>query len=126
MRTCTQQSIIVFTGLLLTGSAWAQGNSGDNVRAHNNRVLQFHSQIQGANAPQAAQVRSQAAPVLAQRAAALSALIKSNPSAALSLAFSQDLLNDLAQKFPGSANSLEQQGTWEGVSDHLVFDDPAR
>lgn len=122
-----KQSIILIAGMLVAGgSVWAQGNSGDNVRALNNRVLQFHSQMRGAGASQAAQIRSQAAPVLAERATALSALVKSNPSAALSLAFSQDLLNDLAQKFPGSANSLEEQGTWEGVSDHLIFDDPDR
>ena len=108
-----KQSIILIAGMLVAGgSVWAQGNSGDNVRALNNRVLQFHSQMRGAGASQAAQIRSQAAPVLAERATALSALVKSNPSAALSLAFSQDLLNDLAQKFPGSANSLEEQGTW--------------
>ncbi|MSV35346.1 MAG: hypothetical protein EXQ47_07070 [Bryobacterales bacterium] len=105
--------------------AFAQGNS-DNVRNLNNRVLQFHSAIQRANAAEAAQIRAQAGAVLAERAAALTALIREDPNAALGLAFAQELLADLATRFPGSASSLEQQGTWTGASDHLIFDDPAR
>lgn len=128
MRKSFAQSLATSAGLLLltSGAAFAQGNS-DNVRTLNNRVLQFHGAIQrAANAAEAAQIRSQAAPVITSRAAALTALIREDSNAALGLAFSQDLRNDLAAKFPEVANSLEQHGTWSGTSDHLIFDDPER
>lgn len=105
--------------------ALGQGNS-DNVRGLNNRVLQFHAAIQRANAAEAAQIRAQAGPVIAERAVAMVALIRQDPNAALGLAFSEELRNDLAARFPAAANSLEQHGTWTGTSDHLIFDDPAR
>lgn len=111
--------------LACAGVAFGQGNS-DNVRNLNNRVLQLHAAAQKATPAQIGAIRSQAAPVLAERAAALEALIRRNPSEAIGLAFSQDILTDLAARFPGSANALEKQGAWEGVSDHLIFDDPAR
>ncbi|MBI2688078.1 MAG: hypothetical protein HYX27_17350 [Acidobacteria bacterium] len=114
-------------GLCLTCviAAWAQGNSG-NVRDLNNKVLQLHAAIDKTPPGQAEQVRGQAAVVLKQRAAALTALIKENPAAAIGLSFSADLLSDLADKFPASASSLEQHGAWSGTSDHVIFDDPAR
>ena len=37
-------------------------------------------------------------------------LIRENPGQALSLAFSQDLLDDLKAKFPDAASQLEQHG----------------
>jgi M6 family metalloprotease-like protein len=90
-------------------------------------VLQLHQSIQRTNnASEIGQLRSQARPVLAQRAAALEALVKSNPQEALGLAFAASLLADLSQKFPESASSLEQQGSWQGVSEHVVIDDPQR
>ena len=111
--------------LVASVAAFGQGNS-DNVRGLNNRVLQFHGAIQRANAAEAAQVRAQAGPVIAERAAAMVALIREDPNAALGLAFSQELRDDIAARFPASASSLEQHGTWTGTSDHLIFDDPAR
>ncbi|MBM3795450.1 MAG: hypothetical protein FJW31_15610 [Acidobacteria bacterium] len=92
----------------------------------NNCVLQFHSQLQKANAAEAAAIRLQASPVFAQRNAALEALIRQNPPAALGLAFSADLRADLADKFPASAASLEQHGQWRGTSHHVILDDPDR
>jgi M6 family metalloprotease-like protein len=105
--------------------AFGQGNS-DTVRNLNNRVLQLHSEIGRANAAAAAQIRAQAGPVIAQRAAAMVALIKQDPGAALGLAFSKELRADLAAKFPASASAIEEHGSWAGKSDHLIFDDVAR
>lgn len=122
MRIRISQTLCV---LALSVVAFGQGNS-DNVRGLNNRVLQFHSAMQSANAVQTAQIRAQAGPVIAERAAAMVALIRQDPNAALGLAFSQELRDDLAARFPAVANSLEQHGTWTGASDHLIFDDPAR
>ena len=91
------------------------------VRALNNAVLQLHGQMQE-NASGAAGARSQAAVVLAQRAAALQTLIKEEPHAALTFAFSPELLADLATKFPDLAAQLESHTTLSGPIEHWIFD----
>lgn len=107
-----------------TTTAYAQS---DKVRNLNARVLQLQGDIQRtANASQQAQIRSQARATLIERAAALKELIKTNPQEAIGLAFAQSLLSDLATRFPEGASSLEQQGTWSGVSEHTVIDEPQR
>jgi hypothetical protein len=68
-------------------------------------------------------VRSEAVPEIAQRAAALTALIKADPRAALTFAFSPELLADLKSKFPQSAGLLESHGTWHGPIERWVADD---
>lgn len=115
-------AIVVLSSLPMI---WAQGKSGE-VRDLNNKVLQLHAQAQQATPAQAAQVQSQAGVVLRQRAGALKALIVENPKAALGLAFAGDLLADLAERFPAAAGSLEERGTWSGVSEHIILDDPQR
>ncbi len=110
-------------------SAQATLNSGQasesaqaaKVRALNNSVLQLHGQMQE-NASGAAWVRGQAATVIAERAAALTTLIQQDPRAALSFAFSPELLADLAAKFPGSASQLESHATLSGPIEHWIFD----
>ncbi|HEX5000489.1 MAG TPA: Ig-like domain-containing protein [Terriglobia bacterium] len=123
---------IGFSLLMAAAALWpamlpvtAQNNS-DNVRGFNGRVLRYQAAMRRANAAEAAAIRAEAAPVFAQRAAALTALIRENPGAALGLAFSRELRDELASDFPDAASSLERQGEWEGTSDHLIFDDPAR
>ena len=91
------------------------------VRALNNSVLQLHGQMQE-NASGTAGVHSQAAIVLAQRAAALQTLIKQDPHTALTFAFSPELLADLAAKFPSSAAQLESHTTLSGPIEHWIFD----
>src|SRR5438552_3629389 len=129
----TSTIIAAICSLLISSSAFAQGRGSNSsssheseraaqVRALNNSVLQLHGQIQE-NASGAAATRGQAATVLAQRAAALQALIQEDPHAALSFAFSPELLADLAAKFPGSAALLEQHGTWQGTVEVSVSDD---
>jgi hypothetical protein len=110
--------------MFLSGvSLFGQGNS-DNVRGLNGRVLQLQASLRRASAAERARLQSEAAPVFGQRAAALAALIRQDPGAALAIAFSQELRDALAADFPGSAQDLEQHGTWSGTSDHLIFDDP--
>ncbi|PYT11241.1 MAG: hypothetical protein DMG59_27010, partial [Acidobacteria bacterium] len=46
------------------------------------------------------------------------------PRQALSLAFSADLLADLASRFPESASLLETQGTWQGPVEYWIADYP--
>lgn len=100
-------------------SAQDNGLAG-RLRALNAQLLQLHGLVQNAGAGEAAALRSQAAPVIEQRAQALSALIQQNTREALTLAFSEDLLADLGNSFPASAGRLESHGAWEGVIDYLV------
>lgn len=118
-------AIFVCTSLL--SAAFVQGNSSVHesqrsaqVRALNNSVLQLHGQLQE-NAS-AAGVSAQAAIMLAQRAAALQTLIQEDPHAALTFAFSPELLADLAAKFPDSAAQLESQVTLKGKLEVWTFD----
>jgi M6 family metalloprotease-like protein len=104
---------------------FGQGNS-ENVRAMNGSALQLKAALERSNPAEAPGIRAQAEQVLTQRASALTSLMKSDPSAALGLAFSQELLNAFAEDFPRAESFLEQHGTWEGTSDHLIFDDPGR
>jgi len=94
------------------------------VRGLNNGVLQLHGQMQEGNPSITSSVRGQAATVIAQRAAALTSLIEKDPHAALSFAFSPELLADLAAKFPGSASQLESHVTVTGPIEHWIADYP--
>src|SRR5438094_280728 len=114
-------SLLCFLGGLAATPAGAQESApaasprAMRVRALNNSLLLLHGQMEeGAPSNRADSIRSEAATVIAQRAAALTALIKENPRQALSFAFSPDLLADLKAKFPQSAGLLESHGTWQG------------
>ena len=50
------------------------------MRALNGRVLQFHTALQRADNADGARIRAEAAPVFAERAAALTALIREDPA----------------------------------------------
>src|SRR6266567_23038 len=124
--------IVAICLLLISGSASAQGRGSNSnssheseraaqVRALNNSILQLHGQMQE-NASSTAAIRGQAATVLAQRAAALQALIQENPHAALSFAFSPELLADLATKLPQAAGLLESHVTLSGSVEHWIAD----
>jgi len=80
--------------------------------------------MQQAQAGEAESIRDQAKTVITERAATLTALIEENPRAALSFAFSPELLADLAAKFPESAGLLETHGTWQGAIEVWVADYP--
>lgn len=118
------------SGASAQGSAATSGSSHESeraaqVRALNNSVLQLHGQMQeNASVSGATGVRGQAAIVLAQRAAALQALIQEDPHAALTFAFPLELLADLASKFPDSATVLESHVTLSGPVQHSVTDYP--
>jgi len=118
--------------LALGGGLYAQSKSqagaqesqgAGRVRLLNKAVLEIHGQAQAGGA---AGLHGQAAAVLAKRAGALQDLMREDPHAALSLAFSPDLLDDLAAKFPDSAAYLETHGSWEGPVEVTVNDDLVR
>jgi M6 family metalloprotease-like protein len=125
-------SIALIAFLIMSPIALAQreGNAGSSheseraaqVRALNNSVLQLHGQMQDDASEAAAGIRSQAATVLARRAAALQVLIQEDPHAGLSFAFSPELLSDLAAKFPDSVAHLESHVALSGVVEHWTAD----
>lgn len=84
----------------------------ERVRNLNNQLLAIHSTGQ----------QNQAATVIAQRAAALSDLIKNDPAQALAFSLSPGLLADLSKKFPEAASQLESRGTWRGTIEKWVYD----
>jgi hypothetical protein len=92
----------------------AESPRAAQTRTLNNNLLLLHSQMQAASPSEVYFIRDQAAPLIAQRAAALTALIEENPRAALTFAFSPELLDDLAKKFPQAASMLESHATWQG------------
>jgi len=94
----------------------------NQMRELNNEVLGIHGLIQEAGLNDAEALRSQTTKVLSKRAAALSALIQEDPNQALSFAFSPDLLNDIATKFPESASLLEAHGVWQGTIQSWAMD----
>ena len=117
---------VLATLLLLMLSSWAlnaqENPAAARMRALNNALLGIHGQMQRATPNEAALLHSQAATVIEERAAALSALIEQDARQGLSFAFSPELLADLAEKFPQSASNLEQHGTWRGPVEYRIFD----
>jgi hypothetical protein len=95
------------------------------VRSLNSQALDLDAQLTGASssASAAAAARARANDVLRRRLDALSALIAQDPSEALRLAFSPDLLSDLADVFPSAQQQLETHGTWEGRIEYIIRDD---
>ncbi len=114
---------------LLIFSCWTANARQENpaaarLRALNNHLLSIHGQMQRATQNEVVLLRDQAATVIEERLAALTHLVKQNPREALSLAFSPELLADMAEKFPGSAASLESHGRWRGAIEYFTTDDP--
>ena len=118
--------LALFLAVFLTGAALLPAQQNEQaalVRSLNNSVLQIHGQLQSAGQGAAAGLRAQGETLLAQRSAALSALIEQDASQALQLAFSDDLLATLAAAFPQSASSLESRGAFEGPIEYVILDD---
>lgn len=124
---------LFISGLSLTAHAAPQPANPQSssaqaaqARGLNNALLRLHAQMQQASEGEVAGLRRQAATVIAQRAATLGRLIQTDPHAALSFAFSPELLADLAAKFPSSARLLESHVTVTGPVEHWVADYPNR
>jgi len=94
----------------------------ERVRQLNNGLLRIHGEMQQISPEQWTTLREEAAPVLEQRFAALSEMIQRNPREALKYAFSSELADDLAAKFPQSLSHIERHGTWQGPVDRWVID----
>lgn len=114
-------TLILFSGAV---SLHAQGNQlAAQVRSLNNSVLELHGQLQSAGPGAAAGLRAQGDALLAQRAAALGALIQEDTEQALELAFDDNVVATLSAAFPQSAASLESHGVFEGPIEYVILDD---
>ncbi len=100
----------------------SEAASAAQLLALNSKLLHIHGQMQQLLPDQWQPLREEAAPVMAQRFAALSAMVQQNTAVALSFAFSPELAADLALKFPDSASSLETNANWQGPVERWVFD----
>jgi M6 family metalloprotease-like protein len=111
-------------GFSQTNSRKTESPSAVHMRGLNNTLLRLHGQMQQAGPNDVRQLRSQAAMVIAQRSAALTNLIENEPHAALTFAFSPELLADLAAKFPQSASRLESHTAVSGPVERWTVDYP--
>jgi len=120
--------VVITTGATIAqnaapkGSALPESALVARVRALNNSVLHLHEQMQQSGPSGADSICGMAGPFLAQRAAALTQLIQTDPHTALTFAFSPELLADLAAKFPSATPQLEQHVTLNGSIEHWIAD----
>jgi M6 family metalloprotease-like protein len=98
--------------------------SVNRIHELNNDVLRLDSALREAIPARSAELRNQALAALATRAAALTALMDSDPHEVLASVFSPELLAHLATRFPEAASNLEIQGTWSGPAETWVYDYP--
>ncbi len=116
-------TICVITLLISSSISAAEPAAAANVRNLNNASLRLLDQSHKASASEKALLKTQAATLLKKRAAALQALIKSDPKRALTFAFSPELLAEFSKEFPTSALALEQHGKWQGTVEYRIYDD---
>src|SRR5215469_2805283 len=105
-QVCSPRIAICFfvsfaVALVSSPSAFPQKSPSDtsaaaHMRSLNNSLLQLHRQLQQADAITARTLRGQAATVITQRSTALYDLIQNDPRAALSFAFSPEVLAELS------------------------------
>lgn len=116
-------SIFAVTILISSTMRAAEPAAAANFRNLNNASLRLLDQSRKASATEKALLKTQAAALLKKRAAALQALIKSDPKRALTFAFSPELLAEFTKEFPASALALEQHGKWQGTVEYRIYDD---
>src|SRR3989442_2332459 len=106
---------LIFSGLRLDAADLP-------VRSLNNEVLRLHGEMQRAVPGGAAEWRKAGAKAIRQGAAELNELAQKDPTQALSMALSPEVIADLAAKFPEAADQLERHGTWQGPVETWVYD----
>ena len=114
------------SGIAQDSLSISESPAAKQVRALNNSLLQLHGQMQGASSSDSALLNSQAAPVISQRATALTKLMQQDAHAALQFAFSPELASDLAGMFPQLASQLESHTTVTGTVQHWITDYPRK
>lgn len=121
----------LFLAIIFTSSALAQTEpAADRLRVLNNSLLGLHegvseatkAAVRKATNSELQESQSTASRLIAERAAALTALIQDDPQQALSFAFTPELLANLSAQFPDSAGLLEKAGTWQGALEYWIED----
>jgi M6 family metalloprotease-like protein len=92
------------------------------VRGLNNALLRLQSRLRSAGPGGVAPIRAQGTGLIAQRRAALAALIEQDAGQALALGFSAGLASRLGKDFPQAAAQLESHGSWTGIYEAEVID----
>lgn len=92
------------------------------LRGFNSELLRLQARLHTAGPASAALIRARAAGVIAERQAAISALIEQNAGQSLAFGFSADLALRLGKDFPEAAAQLESHGSWVGVYEAEVID----
>jgi hypothetical protein len=114
---------LFLAAVCLIPAAYGQGSSqAARVRQLNNEVIRLHGLMQSSSPEEQVNLRNQAVPVFDQRETALNALIAENPAEASRLGFPQNLLADLASKFPQSSARLESRSSWSGRLEYIIED----
>ncbi len=108
--------------VMASGISFGQEAGQTELRNLNNLVVRHHAAVRGARGGQLAAARKQAAADIEKRAAALAALIETDPDAALGMAFSEDLAAELKTAFPESAARIETRRSWTGTLESAVED----
>ena len=102
---------------------WAQSSSQiETVRALNGQVLRLFNSMQSGESTQQLMALPDAKALIEQRQKTLIGLVDEDPRKALLVAFSPDLLQQLATSFPQLASKLETHGTWQGNLRYSVMD----
>src|SRR5262245_38542191 len=97
-------------------------NHSLRMREMNNEILRLHDEMQQISPERWESIRDEAAPVLEQRFAALSQMVQRNPGEGLKFAFSAELIDDLATKFPQLVSRIEKHGAWQGPVERRFYD----
>lgn len=117
------KSLCLILTICAAGLAYGQGASEEaRLRVLNGQAVSLLARYQRGDAAAKAQARAEAATLLAERRAALDALIGANAKSALGLAFAADLLADLRAAFPASAADIESRGEWRGKLEYIIQD----
>jgi len=101
---------------------WAAAAIDPEMRIHNARVLELHQSFRQAAVSDQARLRTQADPILYQRAQKLRQLMQNDPDAAVASALSAEELENLRTDFPDSLAQLEKRGTWRGPTRATIID----
>jgi M6 family metalloprotease-like protein len=115
-------SIFAITVLISSSMSAAEPAAAANVRNLNNATLRLLDQSRKSSATEKALLKTQAAALLKKRAAALQALIKSDPKRALTFSFSPELLADLQSSLSADAATLESHVRTRGKVEHWIYE----
>ncbi|MGA2329050.1 MAG: hypothetical protein ABSH05_22510 [Bryobacteraceae bacterium] len=118
MRSIATTVCTALMGVALSWAATGAGEPQTAIPALEARITALNQELLAAGGPPPA-----AAAIIAERSAALRALIQGDPARALALALPESTVEDLKRAYPQLASSLEERGEWSGPITELYADD---